>query len=81
MESPPLETPPQFRAIAPAGGPLLVEPLQMHLERTLPNAEDIGASAAEHLANKAAAVAGAAHDLLDRGALLGQIENERIDLL
>ncbi len=75
-----LEVPPQLCAVTMAGGPLSVEPLKMGFERTLAGAEDVRAPTAQHVTNKAAAMSGAAHDLLDRGPVLGQSENGGVGL-
>ncbi len=48
---------------------------EVSFERTAANAEDVGPLTAKHLSHKAAAVAGASHDLLDRCAVLGQPED------
>src|SRR3954466_7514443 len=58
-----------------AGGPLSIEPLQMGLERALAGPKDVRAPTAQHVTNKAAAMSGAAHDLLDRDPVLSQREN------
>jgi hypothetical protein len=50
----------------------------MQFERTFPNAKDVGALTAQHLTNKAAAVLGTAHDLLDRNRFLRQPENDGV---
>jgi hypothetical protein len=70
-----LQVPPQRRAVALSGRPLLVKPWQVQLERALPDAEDVRALTAQDPADKAAAVRGAAHDLPDRDALPGQRQN------
>ena len=64
------QTAPEFSAVSAAGRPLIVEPWQMHIERTLPGPEDIVAFAADHLPHQLPAVAGLARDLLDRHAAL-----------
>jgi hypothetical protein len=52
----------------------------MQIERTLPDAEDVRALTAQRLADNAAAVPGAAHDLLDGAPFIGQSKNDAIDL-
>jgi hypothetical protein len=75
-----LEAPPQLRAVTKAYGPLRVEPLKIRFERALSGAEDIRAPTAQYVANEAAAVSGAAHDLLNRDSVLGQSEDGGIGL-
>ncbi len=53
----------------------------MQLKRTLPDAEDVRALTTQHLADKAATVSRAAHDLLDRYLVLGQSKNGGVGLL
>jgi len=45
-----------------------IQPLQIQIERVLPDAEDIRALAADHLADKASTVPGTTHNLFERGA-------------
>lgn len=71
---------PQLSVVAMAGGPLSVEPLKMGFERTLTGVEDIRVPIAQQVMNKAAAMSGAAHDLLDRGPILGYAENGGVGL-
>jgi hypothetical protein len=65
------EAPPQLGAVVLSGRPLGVEPGQIELERTLPDAKDVGALATQHPADQIVAVPGAAHDLLDRDEEVG----------
>jgi hypothetical protein len=44
----------------------------MHIQRTLPRPKDIVALAAHYLPNQLPAVAGLAHDLLDRHSAFGR---------
>lgn len=64
-----------------SGGPLSVEPWQVQLERVLPDAEDIRALTAQHLADDAAAAAGATDDLLDCDPILREPQNDGVVLL
>jgi hypothetical protein len=52
----------------------------MHIQRTLPRPEDIVALAADHLPNQLPAVAGLAHDLLDRHSPFRQLQDRRVGL-
>jgi uncharacterized protein (DUF934 family) len=72
---------PEFSAISTAGSPLIVEPRQMQVHRTLPGPEDIVAFAADHLPYQLPAVAALAYDLLDGYAILRRSQNGRIGLL
>jgi hypothetical protein len=76
----PFEASPQLRSVPLSGCPLLVKPLQIQIERTLPDAEDIRALTAQYLADKAATVPGTAHNLLDGDPFLGQSENDAVGL-
>ena len=62
------------------GRPLRIQPLEMQLKRTLPDAEDIRALTTQNLADNAAAMPGTAHDLLDRGPFLSQPKNRGVGL-
>ena len=63
-----------------ARGPLFIQPLQMDLERTLPDAEDVGALTAKNLADQSATVSGATDDFFDFGAAFGPSEDDVVDL-
>jgi hypothetical protein len=67
-----LQAAPKFSAVSATGCPLIVEPWQVLIERTLPGPEDIMAYATEHLSHKLPAMAGLARDLADRCSVLRQ---------
>jgi hypothetical protein len=75
-----LQAAPKFSAVSATGCPLIVEPWQVRIERTLPSPEDIMAFAADHLSHQLPAVAGLAHDLLDRRSAFRQGQDSRIGL-
>ena len=75
-----LQAAPKFSAVSATGCPLIVEPWQVRIERTLPGPEDIMAFAADHLSHQLPAVAGLAHDLLDRRSASRQGQDSRICL-
>ena len=60
---------------------LLLQPGQVRLQRAFPRAEQVRSLATHHLADEAAAVAGAAHDLLDRHAVGLQAQDGGVGLL
>lgn len=66
---------PQLRAVAFAGGPPVLEPRQVQFQRTFPGAEHVRALAAQDPADKATAMPGAAHDLLNRDPVLRQAKD------
>ena len=71
---------PKLSTISTAGRPLIVEPWQMRVQRTLPGPENIVPFAADHLPDQLPAIAGLAHDLLDGDAVLRQSQDGRIGL-
>src|ERR1700761_9650355 len=60
-----LQAAPKFSSVSTAGRPLIVEPWQMQVQRTLSAPEDVVALAADHLPNQLSAVASLTYDLLD----------------
>jgi hypothetical protein len=72
---------PQLRAIVMTGGPLHVESVKMGSERTLAASKDVLAPTAQHVADEAAAMSGATHNLLNGGAVMTQCENGGVGLL
>ena len=61
-----LQAAPKFSAVSAAGCPLIVEPWQMLIQRTLPGPEDIMAFATDYVSHQLPAMAGLAYDLFDR---------------
>lgn len=80
-EATPFQTAPKFSTVAAARRPLLVQPWQVHIQRTLPGSEHVVTFAADHLSHQLPAVAGLTHDLLDRYAILRQSQDDRVGLL
>jgi hypothetical protein len=68
------------RTAASAGAPLIFEPWQVVIERTLSGPEDIMAFATDHLSNQLSTTAGLAHDLLDWCSAFRQGQDRRIGL-
>ena len=70
-KTPGLQTPPKFTTNAKARRPLSVEPWKVGVQRTFARSKHVRPLASEHFAHQAPAMAGVAHDLLDRGSDFG----------